>query len=155
MVAKGDKDGSERVLASNRAASHEFQLLKRFEAGVVLTGPEVKTARAGRVNLRDGYARIKHGEVLLFGVHFSPYAHARAEAQNPLRVRKLLLHAREIRKLERETQSSGTTLVPTKLYLKQGRIKIEIALARAKRLFDKRESAKKKIQQREMARGRE
>jgi SsrA-binding protein len=154
VVARKGKQQSEPVLATNRAASHEFHLLKRYEAGIALTGAEVKSARTGRVNLKEGYARIRRGEVFLHGVHFSPYTHAPTELQDPLRVRKLLLHTREIRKLERETQSGGTTLVPTKLYLKNGRIKIEIAVARAKRLYDKRDTAKKKIQQREMERGR-
>jgi SsrA-binding protein len=154
VSARAKKDPAQPILASNRAAGHEFHLLKRFEAGMVLTGAEVKSARAGRVNLRDGYARIKQGEVFLFGVHFSPYTHARVAEQDPVRPRKLLLQAREIRKLEKETQAGGTTLVPTKLYLVRGRIKVEIAVARAKRLYDKRETAKKKIQQREMERAR-
>jgi SsrA-binding protein len=155
VAHKGKQDGSQQVLARNRGASHEFHLLKRYEAGIVLNGPEVKTARLGRVNLREGYTRIRKGEAFLFGVHFSPYPHAPTEMHDPVRVRKLLLHAREIHKLDRETQSGGITLVPTKLYLKDGRIKIEIALARAKRLYDKREAAKKKIQQREIERGRD
>jgi SsrA-binding protein len=154
VAAKAKKDASETVLATNRAAGHEYHLLKRLEAGIALTGAEVKAARAGRVNLRDGYARIKNGEIFLYAVHFSPYTHAPVDEQEPRRRRKLLLHAREIRKLERETQSGGTTLVPTRIYLKNGRIKVEIVLAKAKRLYDKRETAKKKIQQREMERAR-
>ncbi len=147
-----DKDAANPVLATNRAASREFHLLKRFEAGLVLTGAEVKSARQGRVNLRDGYARVKHGEVFLYGVHFSPYSHARSDEYDPRRPRKLLLHAGEIRKLAKETQASGVTVVPTRLYLKNGRIKIEIALARGKRLYDKRERAKRRIQEREIER---
>lgn len=153
MSARAKKDPSEPILATNRSASHEFHLLKRFEAGIVLTGPEVKSARLGRVNLREGYAKInKQGEVFLYSVHFSPYTHAPVDDQDPVRPRKLLLQAREIRKLEKETQTGGVTLVPTKLYLVRGRVKVEIALARGKRLFDKREQAKKKLQQREMDR---
>lgn len=152
MSARAKKDPKQPILATNRSAAHEFHLLKRFEAGLVLTGAEVKSARSGRVNLRDGYARVKQGEVFLYGVHFSPYVHARSEGHDPLRPRKLLLQAREIRKLEKETQTGGVTLVPTKLYLVRGRIKVEIALARAKRLYDKRESAKRKLQEREMER---
>jgi SsrA-binding protein len=152
VSARAKKDSSQPILATNRSASHEFHLLKTFEAGMVLTGTEVKSARLGRVNLREGYAKVKRGEVFLYGVHFSPYKHAPADDQDPVRTRKLLLQAREIRKLEKETVSGGVTLVPTKLYLVRGRIKIEIALARGKRLFDKREREKKKLQKREMER---
>jgi len=149
---KKKKDASLPLLATNRSASHEFHLLKRFEAGLVLTGPEVKSARLGRVNLREGYARIRNGEVFLYGVHVSPYSHARSDDYDPVRPRKLLLHAREIRKLEKETKAGGMTLVPTRLYLKQGRIKVEIALAKGKREYDKREKAKRKIQEKEIER---
>jgi len=154
MTAKTGRHPPSPTLAVNRSASHEFHLIKRYEAGIVLTGAEVKSARAGRVNLREGYARVKGGEVFLMGVHFSPYTHAREEEQDPVRPRKLLLHASEIRKLDKETQSAGTTLVPTRLYLKQGRIKIEIAVARGKQQFDKREALKKRVQQREIDRAR-
>jgi len=152
VSARAKKDSSQPILATNRSAAHEFHLLKRFEAGLVLTGAEVKSARQGRVNLRDGYAKIRQGEVFLYGVHFSPYTHARTEDHDPVRPRKLLLQRREIRKLEKETHAGGVTVVPTKLYLVRGRIKIEIALARGKRLFDKREREKKKLQEREMER---
>ena len=155
MTAKTAKESGSPTIAVNRSAGHDFHLLKRFEAGVVLTGAEVKSARGGRVNLRDGYARVKNGEVFLYGVHFTPYANAREEEQDPRRPRKLLLHASEIRKLDKETQSGGTTLVPTRMYLKQGRIKVEIAVARGKREFDKRDAMKKRAQQREMDRARD
>jgi len=136
------KDESESILATNRAAGHEYHLLRRIEAGLVLTGPEVKSARARRVNLKEGYARIQGGEAFLIGVNFSPYDHARREEIDPVRPRKLLLHAHEIRKLARETESGGTTLVPTRLYLKAGRVKVEIALARGKKAYDKRDAAR-------------
>ena len=139
------------TLAKNRKASHEFELLLRFEAGMALLGPEVKSARAGRVNLKEGYVRIKNGEVFLEGAHFSPYTNAR-EPIDPVRSRKLLLHAREIRKLSKETVATGMTIVPTRLYLKNGRIKLEIAIARGKKLYDKRESLKRKSVEREMRR---
>ncbi|MCP3978449.1 MAG: SsrA-binding protein SmpB [bacterium] len=142
------------LLSGNRSAGHEFHLDKRYEAGIVLTGPEVKSAREGRVNLKDAYARIKNGEVFLYNAHFSPYTHANVTDQDPVRPRKLLLHAAEIRKLAKEIDTSGMTLVPTKLYLKGGRIKVEIAVGRGKRSFDKRETARKKEAQREMARAR-
>jgi SsrA-binding protein len=155
LTAKTAQPDGTASIAVNRSAGHDFHLLKRFEAGVVLTGAEVKSARAGRVNLKDGYARVRNGEVFLFGVHFSPYTNARDDEQDPRRPRKLLLHASEIRKLDKETQSSGTTLVPTRMYLKQGRIKVEIAVARGKREFDKRDALKKRVQQREIDRARD
>ena len=152
-MSKKTKSRSDHpTLAANRAASHNFQLLQRYEAGIVLTGTEVKSAREGRVNLKESYARVQNGEVWLHGAHFSPYTHGNRENVDPVRVRKLLLHAREIRKLARETESGGTTLVPTRLYLKGGRIKLEIALARGKRLHDKRESKRRKEQEREIER---
>jgi len=151
---KQKKDTSNPVLAMNRAASHEFHLLARFEAGLVLTGPEVKSAREGRVSLKEAYAKIKNDEAFLHEAHFSPYSHARMADVEPRRVRKLLLHAREIRKLAKETSASGVTLVPTKLYLKAGRIKIEIAVAKGKRSYDKRERAKRREADREIARER-
>ena len=153
MSGKKKKQGGDNpVLAMNRSASHQYHLLKRIEAGIVLTGPEVKSARLGRVSLKEAYARIHDGEIFLHDAHFSPYTHARVEEENPLRVRKLLLHAKEIRKLAKETQAGGVTLIPTKLYLKGGKIKVEIALARGKRLYDKRESKKNKEVEREIAR---
>ena len=150
MPAGRAKDGAESVLATNRAAAHEFHLLRRLEAGLVLTGSEVKSARERRVNLKEGYARIQNGEALLIGVNFSPYDHARREEVDPLRPRKLLLHAHEIRKLARETESGGTTLVPTRLYLKNGRIKVEIAVARGKKAHDKRDAARERAIDREV-----
>lgn len=142
------------ALASNRSASHEFSLSSRYEAGIVLRGTEVKSARAGRVNIKDGYAVVADGEILLHNVHFSPYEQGNRENVDPLRVRKLLLHAGEIRKIARETEKGGVTVVPTRLYLKNGRIKLEVALARAKKLYDKREAARRREQEREMDRDR-
>lgn len=143
-----------RVLASNRAASHEYHLLQRIEAGIVLSGTEVKSVREGLVNLKEAYARFKEGEGYLHHVHISPYSHGTGQNHDPLRPRKLLLHAREIRKLSKECEASGMTVVPVKLYLKGGRIKVELALARGKREFDKRESSRRKEVEREMARAR-
>jgi len=145
------KDGP-RALATNRAASHEYHLLHRTEAGIVLEGTEVKSARAGKVNLKEAYARIENGEVWLHGAHISPYSHGNRENHEPVRPRKLLLHAAEIRKLAKETASSGVTLVPTKMYVKNGRIKVEIAVGRGKKLYDKREASKKRDMDREMER---
>jgi SsrA-binding protein len=147
------RDGAENpILAGNRAASHEFHLLERYEAGIVLTGTEVKSAREGRVSLKEAYAKIEKGEAFLLDAHFSPYLEGGRDNPDPVRTRKLLLHAREIRKLARATEAGGMTLVPTKLYLKEGRIKIEIALARGKKTFDKRAASRREEAEREMAR---
>jgi SsrA-binding protein len=142
------------VLATNRSAGHEFHLLERLEAGLVLTGPEVKSCREGKVNLKEAYAKVKDGEAFLHGAHVSPYVQAGPDAPDPVRVRKLLLHAREIRRLQKETEQGGMTLVPTKLYLKDGRIKLEIAIAKGKKTGDKREALKEKESAREIARAR-
>lgn len=150
MKKKGGGDSP--VLASNRSASHEYHLDRRIEAGIALLGPEVKSARAGKINLKESYARISNGEIFLIGAHFSPYGHARGEEIDPVRRRKLLLHAKEIRKLARELEGTGMTLVPTKAYLKNGRVKIEIAVGRGKKIHDKREAKRKRETEREMAR---
>ena len=152
MAAK-KKDGP-KALATNRAAGHEYHLLQRFEAGIALTGTEVKSARLGKVNLKDAYARIMNGELFLLNAHISPYEQGNRENHEPTRPRKLLMHAREIRKLARETVTTNLTLVATQLYLKKGRIKVELALARGKKLHDKRETSRKREVDRELARAR-
>ena len=154
MARKKKKQVSDDLLASNRSAGHEYHLLKRFEAGIVLLGHEVKSARRGQVQLKEAYARIQGGEVYLHQAHFSPYSHAPAAETDPVRPRKLLLHAAEIRKLGKELTSGGMTLIPTRMYLSNGRIKVEIAVARGKKLHDKRESNRKRETEREMARAR-
>jgi SsrA-binding protein len=153
-LSKKKPPGADAVLAQNRAASHEFHLLERFEAGLVLTGAEVKSCRAGKVNLKEAYAKVKDGEVFLHGAHMSPYVQAGHDAPDPVRTRKLLLHTREIRRLAKETEQGGMTLVPTRLYLKEGRIKLEIAVGKGKKAGDKREALKEKESAREMARAR-
>ncbi len=150
-VGSKGKEGP-KVLATNRAASHEYQLFQRFEAGIVLRGTEVKSARQGKVNLKDAYARVQDDEVLLLNVHISPYTQGNRENHEPMRPRKLLLHAREIRKLGRETTATALTIVPTRMYLKNGRIKVELAVARGKKLFDKRETSRRREVEKEMAR---
>ena len=150
MAAK--KQQGPQVLATNRSASHEYHLLQKVEAGIVLTGTEVKSARQGKVNLKEAYARVRDGELWLYNAHISPYDQGNRENHEPRRTRKLLLHAREIRKLARETVTTGLTLIATRLYLKGGRIKVELALARGKKLHDKRESSRKREMEREMAR---
>ena len=144
MPRKTAASEQDAVLASNRSAAHEYHLLERFEAGLVLLGPEVKSARAGRVNLKEAWVRVRGGEAVLHDAHFSPYDPAARENVDPTRPRRLLLHAREIRKLERETEVAGATLVPIRMYLKGGRIKLEIALGRGKKLHDKRETLRRR-----------
>ena len=155
MATTTGKNGGEgTVLARNRAASHEFHLLDRFEAGIALTGTEVKSIRDGRANVKDGYAKVVDGEVFLYNAHISPYEPGHRDNVDPLRTRKLLLNAREIRKIGKATDTAGVTLVPLSLYLKNGRIKVELAIAKGKKTFDKREALAKKDVEREMARAR-
>lgn len=142
-------DGERRQLASNRRARHDYHLKERFEAGMVLTGTEVKSAREGRVQLKDGYVEIRGGEAYLVGAHISPYAHGNRENHDPERDRKLLLHRREIDKLYGRATLRGLTIVPLAMYLKGNRIKLEIALAEGKKRFDKRETEKRREMERE------
>lgn len=127
-----------RILCDNRHASHQYFLMERFEAGLALTGTEVKSAREGQVQLKDAYGEVVGNEAWLVNAHISPYSHGNRENHEPLRRRKLLLHRQEIDKLLGKTREKGLALVPTKVYLKQGRIKCELALARGKKLHDKR-----------------
>ncbi|MEK7409560.1 MAG: SsrA-binding protein SmpB [Acidobacteriota bacterium] len=130
--------GQTRLLIENRQARHNYFLLDRFDAGLVLTGTEVKAARDGKVQLKDAYAQVVNGEAWLMHAHISPYSHGNRANHDPLRSRKLLLHRREIDKLLGKTREGGLTLIPTKVYLKDGLVKCELALARAKKLYDKR-----------------
>jgi SsrA-binding protein len=139
---------SEKVISSNRAAYHEFHILETFEAGIELQGTEVKSARAGRVNLKDAYATIREGEAWLYNAHISPYSHGSRENHEPTRARKLLLHRREIDQLRSRVEEKGLTLVPTRMYLKNRLIKCELAVARGKKLYDKRETEKRKSEER-------
>src|SRR2546421_9343080 len=136
MVAKN----GEKVLASNRAAFHEYNISDKYEAGIALTGTEVKSVMAGRIQLKESYVDIRDGEAWLFNAHISPYSHGNRENHEPLRTRKLLLHRREIERLDQATVKQGMTLVATRIYLKNRRIKIEVAIARGKKMYDKRES---------------
>jgi SsrA-binding protein len=140
---------SEKVVSTNRAAYHEYHLLETYEAGLQLTGTEVKSAREGRVNLKEGYVRVEGGEAWLLGVHISPYSHGNRQNHEPTRDRRLLLHKREIEKLHARVQEKGLTLVPTKFYFKNGFIKCELAVARGKKLYDKRETEARKTEERE------
>ena len=141
----------DRDIARNRQAAHRYNLLEKWECGIVLAGTEVKSARAGKVQLKDGYASVDDGEVWLHNVHFAPYDPAR-DNHDPERPRKLLLHRREIERLIGKTAEKGLTLVPTRMYFKGKRAKVEIALARGKDLYDKRRSLKEKDMKREVQR---
>jgi SsrA-binding protein len=140
---------AEKDIVNNRAAYHEYHILDKYEAGIVLKGTEVKSVMAGRIQLKDSYVAVKDGEVWLFNAHISPYSHGNRENHEPLRTRKLLLHKREIERLEKETTIKGMTLVITRIYWKNRRIKFEIGVARGKKLFDKRESIKQRTIERE------
>lgn len=141
---------SNAVIAVNRPASHNYLLLERYETGMVLTGTEVKSSREGKVNLKDAYATLKDGEVWLLNCHISPFSHGNYANHEPLRARKLLMSRMEIRKLIGRTTEKGLTLVPTKMYFKNGRIKCEIALAKGKKNYDKREAERRKTIDREV-----
>lgn len=136
---------SGKAVCTNKKAYHDYHIESVLEVGIVLVGPEVKSLRAGKGNLRDGYAGIKNNEVYLFNVHISPYVFATNSAPDPRRERKLLLHAREIKKLIGKTKEKGISLIPLKVYFNnKGKVKIELGLARGKKLYDKRAAIKKK-----------
>lgn len=148
-----EKEGGQKNIATNRRARFEYEILDTQEAGLVLFGPEVKSLRAGKASLSDAYARIRSGELFLVNAHISPYTEASRENSDPRRERKLLLHKGEIARLEGKVKERGFTLVPLRLYFnEQGRVKVEIALVRGKRRYDKREAIRKRESQRELAR---
>src|SRR5512135_1332126 len=148
-MAKTDREQAQTTLADNRKAHHDYHLLETFEAGMVLLGTEVKAIREGRVNLRDSYARVEDGEVFIYNVHISPYSHRGYAEHDPLRRRKLLLHRDEIRKLIGKTVEKGMTLVPVRMYLKNGRVKVAVSLAKGKKEYDKRETERRRETDRE------
>ncbi|MEE8585411.1 MAG: SsrA-binding protein SmpB [Acidobacteriota bacterium] len=141
---------SRRLIAKNKRAFHEFEILDRYEAGLVLQGTEVKSLREGKVNLKESFARVKNGEVWLEGCHISPYTHGNIHNHDPIRPRKLLLHRREIRQLIGKVEQKGLTLVPLSLYFSKGKAKLELAVARGKKLHDKRETERRKTLEREI-----
>ncbi|MCP9455454.1 MAG: SsrA-binding protein SmpB [Nitrospira sp.] len=144
---------TEAVITTNRKAYHDYLVEEKFEAGIVLTGTEVKSLRDGRANLQDSYASIKNGEVYLYHCHISPYRHGNIMNHDPTRTRKLLLHRKEIDKLLGKTQQKGLTLVPLRMYFTpRGKVKVELGLARGKKLHDRRESIKKREAGREVER---
>ena len=142
----------DRTIATNRRARHEYEILETLEAGLVLRGTEVKSLRAGLVNFKDSYATVRNGEVWFLGCHISPYSHGTDANHDPERDRKLLLHGREITRLTGKIAEKGLTVVPLKLYFKGGRAKIEIGLARGKKLHDKRATLRERETRREMDR---
>ena len=135
-----EKGGSFKVLSDNRQAGHNYFLMDRFEAGLVLTGTEVKAAREAKIQLKDAYAAVLQGEAWLVNAHISQYSHGNRENHPAVRNRKLLLHRKEIDKLLVQTREKGLALIPTKIYLKNGRVKCEVAVAKGKKLHDKREA---------------
>jgi SsrA-binding protein len=150
-VAK--KGTSEKIIAQNKTARINYLIEDTFEAGIVLVGTEVKALREGKANLKDCYALVKDGEVFVHDMHISPYSHGNRSNHDPLRVRKLLFHKTEIKRLYGKSRERGLALIPLKLYFKQGKVKIEIGVGKGKKLYDKRESLKMKADQRDMERG--
>jgi SsrA-binding protein len=140
---------NEKTVATNREAYFNYYIVETYECGVALTGTEVKSIREGRCNLKDSYGVIRAGEAWLFNAHISPYTHGHRDNHEPTRTRKLLLHKAEIEKLASKAQEKGLTLVPTKMYFKNGRIKIELGVAKGKKLYDKRETERKREADRE------
>jgi SsrA-binding protein len=151
-MANKQSPAGEKIICVNRQARHNYFIDETYEAGLVLVGSEVKSLRDGKANLVDSYGQIRHGEAFLINAHISPYAGANQFNHEPTRTRKLLLHAREIERLTGKTKERGLTLIPLKLYFKGGRAKVEVGLARGKKLYDKRETLRRKVAQREVER---
>ena len=143
-----------KPIAQNKKAYHDFFIMSKYEAGIVLTGTEVKSIREGKVNLKDSYAHLEHGELWLIGTHISPYAQGNINNHDPLRKRKLLMHVREIDRLKRSIEEKGLTLVPLSLYFSGGRVKVELGLARGKHQYDKRQDNAERDAKRDMDRAR-
>ncbi len=146
------KEPGIKVIAQNKKARHDYEILATYEAGLVLSGTEIKSIRHGRVQLKDGYGKIEGGEVFLHGVYIAPYPNAGPFNHEPTRPRKLLLHKREIRRLYGKIQEKGLALIPLRLYLKRGRAKVEIAVAKGRRKYEKREAIRKQDTRREIER---
>jgi SsrA-binding protein len=148
-LEKTEREAAQKNIAENRKAFHDYHILETFDAGMVLLGTEVKSIREGRVNLRDSFARIENGEVFVYNIHIQPYSHRGYADHDPMRQRKLLLHAHEIRKLIGKVLEKGMTLVPLRMYFKNGKVKLAIGLARGKQMHDKRETIKRREADRE------
>jgi SsrA-binding protein len=141
-----------KIVATNRKAFHDFHIVETIEAGIVLTGTEIKSVREGKISLRDGYATFRDGEVWLINVHIAPYHHGHRDNHEPRRERKLLLHRREIDRLVSKVNERGWTIVPIRMYLKRNRAKVELALVRGKRLYDKRKAIAQRDADRDLQR---
>jgi SsrA-binding protein len=148
-MAKTDREAAQKIIADNRKAHHDYDLVETFEAGMALLGTEVKSIREGGANLRDSFARVEGGEVWAYNIHISPYRNRGYSDHDPTRRRKLLLHRQEIRKLIGKTTERGMTIVPVRMYFKDGRVKLAISLARGKKAHDKRETIKRRESERE------
>ena len=148
----GPGEDGRKVVGRNRKARHEYEILDTYEAGMVLKGPEVKSLRAGQLAFRDAFARVGGGEIWLYNLHISPYEEANRANEEPDRVRKLLLHREEIRRLEIKTGEKGLTLIPLEVYFRKGNAKVLLGVGRGRRLYDKREKLKKQTQDREAKR---
>ena len=149
MTAKSEREKAQKIIAANRKALHDYHILDEWEAGVALLGTEVKAIREGRVNLRDSYARLDKGEIWLSNVHISPYSHTGYDHHDERRQRKLLLHRHEIEKMAGRVAEKGLTLVPLRMYFKNGKVKVALALAKGKQAHDKRETLRKREVDRE------
>ncbi|WP_203649669.1 SsrA-binding protein SmpB [Secundilactobacillus yichangensis] len=151
-MAKKKTPTDKNVMAQNKKARHDYAILNTYEAGLVLTGTEIKSIRAKRVNLTDGFAQIRNGEAWLMNIHISEYTQGNRFNHDPLRNRKLLLHKKEINKLQGETQDKGITIVPLRIYIKNGVAKVLLGVAKGKHEYDKRETIKRREQSRQIAR---
>jgi len=151
-LSERNGEGGHKVVGRNRKARHEYEILDTHEAGIVLKGPEVKSLRAGQLAFRDAFARVEGGELWLYNLHISPYEQANRANQDPDRVRKLLMHREEIRRLVSKTDEKGLTLIPLEVYFRNGKAKLLLGVARGRRLYDKREKLKKQTQDREAKR---
>ena len=146
---RSEREKAQRIVADNRKAFHDFHVLDTWEAGIALLGTEIKAIREGRVNLRDSYARLDNGEIWLLNVHISPYSHTGYDRHDERRQRKLLLHRHEIQKMTGRVAEKGLTLVPLRMYFKNGRVKVALALAKGKQAHDKRETIRRREVDRE------
>jgi SsrA-binding protein len=149
MADKTEREQAQKLIAENRKAYHDYHIFETFEAGIALVGTEVKAIREGRANLRDSFGRVENSEIFVFNVHISPYSHRGYAEHDPLRKRKLLLHRQEIRKLIGKTTERGMTLVPLRLYFKNGRVKLALGLAKGKKEHDRRETIRRREADRE------
>jgi SsrA-binding protein len=151
MTQRTSPDGI-KIVATNRKAYHDYHIIETIEAGIVLTGTEIKSVREGKISLRDGYATVRNGEVWLINVHIAPYSHGNRDNHDPRRERKLLLHRREINRLIGKVNERGWTIVPLRMYLRRNKAKVELALVRGKRLHDKRDTIARRDADRDLQR---